>query len=214
MKEVAMKRLLFTAMLIALAAAVSGCSIDFDDVDGTGNPVLTSLTTEGFTFTSGHFHAIGEPGICSFGGCVDNGTVYIQEEAGTLGLPITMVSADGGTFSLFGFEGAQAFLDDAAAALGKFPNATAVFVQGTFSGGGQTIQSFDLDDVGFKEFTVVMTELVSVTFVGSTDDSDPGAFALDNIFIIPDFTAEQAPASLETSVELAPSEVGDPVAAE
>jgi hypothetical protein len=209
-----MKRLLFTAMLIALAAVVSGCSITFDDVDGTGNPTLTTLTTQGFTFTSDHFHAVGEPGLCDFGGCTDNGTVYIFEEAGGLGQPITMVSASGGTFDLLVFDGAQAFLDDAAAAAGGFPNATTVIVQATFSGGGTATQFFALDDEGFKTFPLQTTGLESVRFSGSTDTGEPGAFALDNIVYVPDFTNEEAPASLETSVELAPSKVGDPVVAE
>ena len=56
---------------------------------------------------------------------------------------------------------------------------------------------------------------MSVTFSGSTT-SGAGGFALDNIkyIMIQQPTAKEAPASLETSVVLAPSEVGDPVVAE
>ena len=93
---------------------------------------------------------MGDPGNCTFGGCADNGTVYIAEEAGSLGLPITMVSESGGPFSLIGFDGAQLLLDDAAAGAGGNPNATSVDLTGTFSGGGTQTESFALDDVGFR----------------------------------------------------------------
>jgi hypothetical protein len=214
-----MKRLFFTAMLIALAAALSGCAvIDYEDVDGAGNPTLTNLTTTAtdgsmWTFTSVHFHAVGDPGLCIFGGCADNGTVYIAEEA-SLGGPITMVSASGAPFSLRGFDGAQLFNDDAAAAAAGDPNATSVVATGTFSGGGTDTQSFALDDVGFKTFTFSWSNLVSVTFSGTIAGGGPGGIALDNIQVSGGAAAEQAPASLGSSVELAPSEAGDPVAAE
>jgi hypothetical protein len=205
--EETMKRLFLTGVLIALAAALSGCGvIDFEDVDGTGNPVLTTLTTKGFMFTSEHFHAVGEPGACDFGGCVDNGTVYILGEDRLLSTPITMRSASGAPFSLFGFDGAQPFNDDAAAAAAGFPNASHIGVEGTFVGGGTETQFFALDDVGFKTFSFAWSNLESVIFVGLLPPAF-GGWAIDNIQISDGAAAEQ-----ESSVELEPSVDGDPVA--
>ena len=209
-----MKHVLSAAMLILLAASMSACTITFDDVPGTGNPTLTSLTTQGYTFTSTHFHAVGEPLLCKFGGCVDNGTVYINEEAGGIGGPITMTSATGANFTLTGFAGAQPFLDDAAAAAGGFPNATTVRVVGTLAGGGTVSASFALPDTGFQTFTLpsTFTNLSSATFSGLTASGGAGGIALDNIGFIP--SAGQSPAEFEEqSFELAQPAAGDPVAA-
>src|SRR5215510_7853183 len=123
-----MKCLLSTALFIILAASMSACTVTFDGMAGADDPTpLTSLTiTEQgntFIFTSEHFHAMAQP-ECLFGGCVANSTVYIAEEAGSLGRPITMTREGGAPFTLTSFAGAQMFVDDAAAAAGGFPNAT------------------------------------------------------------------------------------------
>ena len=113
--------------------------ITFDSVASFGNPEISSLTTEGFTFSSGHFHTVDTPGLCAFGGCVpnmDGSTVYISEEAGSLASPITMFATSGSPFLLNSFWGTKAFLDDAAALAGGFPNAGTIHVTGIFDGGG------------------------------------------------------------------------------
>src|SRR5262249_38498774 len=209
-----MKRLLSTAMPIVLAASVTACTITFDTVSSIDNPVRASLTTEGFMFTSIHFHTIDNPELCTFGGCVNNSTVYIMEEAGNLGSPITMTGATGAPFMLTSFAGAQPFLDDTAAASAGFPNATIVSVVGTLAGGGTVSASFALPEEGFQTFTLPSTfaNLVSTTFSGSTASGDPGGIALDNIGFVS--SAGQTPAKFEgLSFELAPPEGGDPVTA-
>ena len=198
----AMKRLLSTVMIIVLTASLSACTITFDAVPGTGNPPLMSLTTEGFTFTSTHLHAIGEPEFCLFGGCVSNGTVYIVAEATSRDDPITMTSATGVPFTLRSFQGAQVFLDNEAASSGGFPNANGIIVFGTLAGGEQVAQGFSLtstlNPVGFQTFILppTFTNLVSVSFVGAICcPTFVGAIALDNIVF--ELSPEQISAEFE-----------------
>ena len=179
---------LFLAMWVGQVRATI---VTFDGVPSVGNPILTSLTTQGFTFTSGHFHTIDSPTIASFGGDVANGTIYISEEAGQLGLPITMADAGGQPFTLIGFDGAEQFLNAAAAAAGGYPNANQINVLGTLSGGGTVNAMFALDGIadgagGVADFQTFLfpasfTNLASATFSGALVTGLPGGIALDNI---------------------------------
>jgi hypothetical protein len=189
-----MKRATWAIAALSLALWVGqaqATTVTFDSVPSVGNPILTTLTTEGFTFTSGHFHTIDSPTIASFGGAVDNGTIYIWEEAGLLGLPITMADAGGQPFSLVSFDGAETFLDPAAAAAGGYPVANQINVLGNLFGGGIVNTSFALDGIAdgaggipdFQSFVLPasFTNLASVTFSGALVTGAPGGIALDNI---------------------------------
>lgn len=154
-------------------------TISFNDVPSSGNPELTHLSTDGSSFDGVHFHTIDTPGLCGFGGCLSNDTIYIAEEEGGVGQPFTMTRPSGTTFKLARVELGQLFNDDAAAAAAGSPNATAVTLTGTLSGGGTLTRSFQLPDFGIFSYPVPRNwrNLVSVRFAAN------GAFAADNIKI-------------------------------
>ncbi len=188
-----MRSMVVAVAVLSLIAAgsVQASVVTFDAVPGVGNPTLTTLTTEGFTFTSGHFHAMGSPAGTAFGGAADNGTIYISEEAGPLGLPITMAAAGGQPFSLISFDGTEPWIDAAAAAAGGFPNANYINVVGNLSGGGAVNAQFALDGIvdgaggaaDFQTFVLPGTfaNLTSVIFSGALVTGGPGGMSLDNI---------------------------------
>ena len=148
------------------------------------NAIQTSVTTDGYTVTSGHFHTIDSPGTTSFGGAVNNGTIYIAEEAGSLGLPMTLVQALGGQFSLTSIDGAKLFNDNAGAASGGFPNADTLNILGNVNGGGTVSASFSLANA-FQTFLLPgsFANLDSVIFSGSLLTGGTGGIALDNVVV-------------------------------
>ena len=187
-----MFRLLLWMVAVLMAVPASADSITFDSVTSFGNPDISSLTTEGFTFTSEHFHTVDTPSLCAFGGCVpnmDGSTVYISEEAGSLGSPITMVATSGSPFLLNSFWGTKEFLDDAAALAGGFPNAATIHVTGVFDGGGGISTSFGLNgssNFQFFALSPAWSNLASVTFSGTICLAcSPGGMSLDNINVHP-----------------------------
>ena len=171
-----------TLALAVMSTPAWAAVIDFEGVPGVGNPIPPGvLTVDGFDFTSGHFHVTGSPGDCQFGGCVLPAT-YLAEEAGSLGLPITMTKSGGGTFTFDGFDGDQLFLSSSAAAAGGFPNASFFDVFVTFGGGGTSSLQFALDGApSFQTFAAGLTDVLSVRFSGLTAAGGPGGIALDNV---------------------------------
>jgi hypothetical protein len=164
---------------------VMATTITFNAVPSSGNPILTTLTTDGFVFSSGHFHTIDSPITCGFGGCIaGNGSIYLAVDgpAPGFGQPITMTMVGGGTFDLASADLANLWNDSAAAAAGGFPNADKIEIIGsngnivtlnpatgtltTLSGGG------------------LLNGVASVTFegLGSANQAD-WSFALDNIVV-------------------------------
>ena len=188
-----MRRMVVAIAALSLIAAgsVQASVVTFDAVPGVGNPTLTTLTTEGYTFTSGHFHTIDSPAGTAFGGAADNGTIYITEEAGPLGMPITMAAAGGQPFNLISFDGTEPWINATAAAIGGFPNANYLNVVGNLSGGGTVNAQFALDGIvdgaggaaDFQTFVLPGTfaNLTSVTFSGALVTGGPGGMSLDNI---------------------------------
>ena len=174
------------AAVVGSAATGFASTITFDTVSGAGNPQMTTLTTQGFTFTSGHFHAIGDPSLALFGGDISDGTVYIAEEAGGLGQPITMTEVGGGAFTLNGFDGGPNFMDGAAAAAGGVPNASEIDVVGTLFGGGPVRAALTLNGTSsFQTLSVggSFVNVTSVTFSGKSVTGGTGGISLDNIVV-------------------------------
>lgn len=177
------------ALALFCVANANAAGITFDSVPSTGNPILTTLTTDGFTFTSDHFHTVDSPSICTFGGCASNGTIYIAEEAGDLGLPITMSRSSGLPFSLAQFDGAEAFVTNNS----SYPNANYIRLDGILSGGGTVNATFTLDGIidgagGLADFQTFLlpgawTNLASVTFSGALFTGSPGGISLDNLVV-------------------------------
>src|SRR5216683_7644491 len=103
---------LLTAVAFSALAAPSAQAsvVTFDSVVSVGNPIRsTPLTTDGFTFSSAHYHIIDSPGLC-FGGCVSDGTQYLGLDGPTLGFPVKMTDAGGGAFDLLGLDAAKLWL--------------------------------------------------------------------------------------------------------
>lgn len=182
MRTTRFRRVLATGAVALTAAttapAAAQTTITFDAVSGcAANPVLTALTTQGFTFSSGHFHCIGTP----VG--VSNGTNYIGEEGATLGLPITMTGT--APFTLAGFDASGGVLLPPDPA---FPNATFLNVLGNLAGGGSLSATFALSQTMFGTFTLppTWTNLTSVVFTGTIPGvSSNAGYALDNIIVRP-----------------------------
>ena len=172
------------AGLLPLGAAV----IDFNGVVSSGNTNQSpALVTQGFVFSSGHFHTIDDPGLCSLGGCVGNGTTYLAVDGPGLGLPILMTAVGGAAFSLNGFDGDILFLDKAAAASSGFADSTSIGLVGTLNGGGTLSTSFLLNgSANFQHFNLPVSwaNLLSVTFTGLSGAVTNTSFALDNIAVI------------------------------
>lgn len=190
--KTAFRMLAALSLLVALGSPSEAVVVTFDEADLPGiNPIITSYTALGFSFTSGHMHQNDPPCQSSFGGCADNGTRYLAEEAGSLGLPITMALIGGGAFDLFAFDGAEVFRDAAAAAAGGFPNATHIDLVGNLLGGGMVSASFQLDGIidgpgalaDFQAFLLPATfrNLTSVVFSGSIVGAGPGGISIDNV---------------------------------
>jgi len=181
------------ALALFVAQPASAALITFEDVvNGPfNNDIRTSATSDGFGFTSTHFHVINNPTQCAFGGCVANGTQYAAEDAPTLAGPVTMTPSGGGTFSLVSFDGAELFLSDSAAAAGGFANATSIHVVGNLSGGGTITADFALD--GLKDgaggvadfqpfvFPAGFTNLTSAVWSGTVAAGGTASMSFDNI---------------------------------
>jgi hypothetical protein len=170
-------------LALALAAALSAAAgtgsaqvITFDAVPSVGNPILTTLTTQGFTFTSLHFHTI------DFQLGVSNGTIFIAEEGGFFGRPITMTAP--APFSLLGLDAGGLFEPDDP----SYPDASFVDLRGTLAGGGTLDASFAISTSAFASFALpaAWTNLVSVEFSGRIPGVSANAgFALDNLVVGP-----------------------------
>jgi hypothetical protein len=145
--------------------------ITFNSVPSSGNPIITNLNTVGWNFASGHFHTIDSPtGV----NAVNNGTIYIGEEAGNLGQVITMSKIGGDLFTLTSFDGSKLWVTEPAG----FPNATSITVVGNLFGGGTVSQTFTLNAAAsFQNYVLnsSFTNLTSATF------NRNGAIAIDNI---------------------------------
>lgn len=173
-------------ILCAFVAVTSSraTTITFDSIAGSGNTPQTSLTTQGFTFTSDFsFYTIRSPGSVNLGGAISDGSVFISDVAGGLGQPIVMAANDGAAFSLSSLYGSKLFVNSTTAANGGFPNAASLGITGYLTGGGTVSATFGLNG-SFQQFFLpsTFTGLSSVVFFGVLDSGLPGgAFSVDTI---------------------------------
>ena len=192
------------ALMLVLVRPAGAVLIDFDDAPFPGtNEIVTSTTSDGFTFSSGHHHEVNDPPAGFASPLADNGTQYIMEEGGSLGTAITMTLTASGTFSLGSFDGAEVFIN----APSDFPNATSIDVLGNLSGGGTVGASFALDGIidgaggasDFQTFALpaTFTNLVSVVFSGSIiGGSNNAGISIDNLNTEPSSNGVPEPATL------------------
>lgn len=181
-------RFLFAATLALAAASASAQLVDFEDVDGSGNPIVTDVASGGFRFTSDHFHAISNPE--GFGGSGNESRTWIGHEGGDLGRAITMTRASGGLFDLHSFDGAELWINSNS----SYPNASEIEVVGTRADGSTVTQRVRLDGIvdgrggraDFQAFDLRgFTGLRAATFNGLLEGRASYAFAVDNINTVP-----------------------------
>jgi PEP-CTERM motif len=193
-----MKKLLLASAIVASVIAVGpvmAATITFDSVPSVGNPILTTpLITDGFSFSSAHYHTIDSPGLCTFGGCIPgNGSIYLGADAPALAFPITMTRVGGGTFDLVSADLAQLFNDGAASAAGGFPNADHISMTGS-NGNVVTLNPASLTLMTLLAGGL-LNGVTSVVFEGFGPAGEANwSFALDNIVV--DGSAVPLPAAL------------------
>jgi hypothetical protein len=185
-----MAAFLFMTLLSLGVGIASGAVINFDSVvNGTQNQQYgPSLTTQGYTFTSEHFHINDAPGSCSFGGCTTlNGTQYVNVDGPQLGTAVVMTREGGGTFDVLSLQASKLFVDGTAAALANFVNADSILLIGALSGGGTVSVSVPLPALpSYNSFTLPGTfvSLVSLTISGSVAGlTEDASWAIDNITV-------------------------------
>ncbi|HEY3282064.1 MAG TPA: hypothetical protein VGN26_07285 [Armatimonadota bacterium] len=188
--------------LALLAGSTQAQTVDFEDQNGAGNPIVTSISSGGFTFQSPHFHVIqgdglGEPGVFL---AADGTKAYIGEEGANLGRAFTMTKTGGGSFDFGGFDGAELWINPPAG----YPNAVAIYVTAQLAGGGFVNQTYTLDGIidgpggaaDFQHFTANLAGVTSLTFSGLGPTGGPEfGFAVDNIktsLTVPEPTATLA----------------------
>jgi hypothetical protein len=181
------------ALALGAAQIAAAAIITFDDVVvPSPNAIINgSETSGGFGFTSDHWHVNNFPTNCGLGGCVSDGTQYAAEDAPRLAFPVTMTAIGGGTFSLFSFDGAELWLNDADAILDNDANAAFIHVVGNLFGGGTITGDFALDGIkdgaggaaDFQNFVfgAGWTNLTSVVWSGLTVAGAPASMSFDNI---------------------------------
>lgn len=183
-----MRAIFLMALLSIGASGAAGAVINFDSVvNGSPNQEYnTSLTTQGYTFTSAHFHINDTPASCSFGGCTTlNGTQYINVDGPQLGFSVVMTRQGGGTFNATSIQASRLFVDGTTSALANFPNADFLVLTGALSGGGTVSVSIPLPALpGFNTFALPGTfvSLSSLTMSGEvTGLTDDASWAADGI---------------------------------
>jgi hypothetical protein len=179
------KNLVLLVVLLGSFVVAHAGTVTFDDVNAGDNDIQTHVVSDGYNFDSDHFHIINNPGLCSFGGCVSDGTQYLAEDAPGLAFPVTMTQVGGGSFSLVSFDGDKMWLNDEEALAGGFGNAQFIHVVGNFAAGGQITEDFFLDgSANFQHFDFAQgwTGLESVIWSGSRIETDGDfSMAVDNI---------------------------------
>ncbi len=139
------KRTGYLGVLLLLVSAASFASfweIEFEGASGLGNSAVTSHSEGGYILSSNHMRIIGSPTLCQFGGCAETPATkipmewsasgqYLAQEGGNLGGTVTLSQLSKKIFNLRHFSIAELFLDDAAASIGGFRNASTVTITGT-----------------------------------------------------------------------------------
>lgn len=167
-------------------------TLNFDADIGPGNPNVPGLQIGPWLFASQQFHTVSlsDAGLLVF---ANNGTPYIASIGGGLNHPITLERLDGQPFSLLGFDAAEGFLDDIAAASEGYISATSLEVEATLATGFAVTLTYDLDGLrdgpdgidDFESFTAIddLRNVTSLTFTGLNGARRDAGFALDNVVV-------------------------------
>ena len=175
-----MCKLLLSTVLFCASALGHATTITFEDSVRAGN----DFTAGGYSFSSTGPLFLGPQQVC-MPSCPNNGTTTVLLPFSPSSL--TMFLANGGTFSLSGFDGAGSF-----GYTGSLVNRIPDFIDvvGTLANNTTVSQSFALNPVvvsGMLPFTSyafnnTFTNLKSVKFSASgSDNSGLNGFSIDNI---------------------------------
>jgi len=171
------------AALLATSSA-QAVVITFDEWPG-GETILTSVSTEGFQFTSSHFHTFG-CGHMVYDNIAFNGTTHLGYES-VRGAPILMSRLDGDVFSLSALDASEFFGIPNA----DRPNANILDITGYTQGGGTVSYQLTLDGIvdgpyaaeDFQHFVLpdVFTNVTALLFTGLQWNGASGGVAVDNL---------------------------------
>ncbi len=177
--------LALAAALVSTPALATPTVLDMNSLSwGLSN---SSQQTQGFVLSSQNgFAFVGNAGNCA-PACAHNGSNYVWSGGATIGLQ----AADGSSFNLTQFEGAETHIGHAALWAG------AIEVTGQYASGGSVSAQFVLDGVNdstgvlddFQRFFLPssFSGLTSVSFKAAGDRY--GQFALDNVVLNGSFQA-------------------------
>lgn len=174
-------------ILATMAAPATAAIVDFEDVDGNGNDIITSTISRGFGFTSAHFHAIDDAASSETIADQLGSNVYIGHEGGNIAQAITMTAIDGSPFSVGGIDAARLWVANSTP-VNLFPNALYLELVATFSAGGTSTLLLPLPTVGsWQTYSLSLHNLTSLQMNG-VNSAGLGNFAIavDNIQIIPE----------------------------
>ena len=202
---------LILSALLAVMSTQSFATIGFEKTSGVGNPNAFRYTENNLFNASHDTRLIGTPTLCPFGGCVASTTGQYLGVTGQKQDPLIQPRSPYAYLvpdypvDLLSFDAAELYLDDSAASLGDFRNATSITVVGVYqdyrgsfesvsatfnldgikdgSGGLNDFQTFFLPH-SFTKIASRRSGLFELLFYGSTSaGAQTGVFALDNIDI-------------------------------
>lgn len=173
--------------------------LTFDDIPGTEN-IQTSLTYEGFSFSSTHFHTFG-CGHVGYETSAFNNSTHLGYESGR-GSPIVMSRSDGEAFSLVSLDASEFY----AVNNPDRPNADILDITGYLLGGGTVSYQLRLDGLvdgifgpleDFEHFSLpdLFTNVTSIVFTGLRLNGSSGGINIDNLEVL-DRVSVPEPATL------------------
>jgi hypothetical protein len=176
---------------LALTLPAFAATITFNAVPSSGNPVLTTLTTEGYTFASAEFRPI-DIRVSAFGMPMSDGIYLSQQNASIPNSAITMTRASGEAFSLAGLSMAKPWWVTNAAAAAGMPNADYVEIVGALSGGGVVSVTAPLQHNFLPVSLQGIQSVTSVQFIGRLNAGGLGGVAIDNLIVTPSVALQAA----------------------
>ena len=166
---------MLAAMMWSTPAAA--LQITFDDLVSVGNPLVTTVETNGYRLAGPLLRTIDTPGTTFVG---NGSAVYLAQNGAAPGGRVTLARIDGAPFDLYAFSASGLFAGPGPGS----PNSSLLAVIAMRVGGGGLSAIYDLGaSPGFVNFPVpaTWTNLEFVTFAGIFSATTAGGLALDDI---------------------------------